>query len=187
MTDEMGNVDGVEVGKGGEGGDVAVPPAGGEAPNAGSGALNPGGEDLQYDLPLDYTQKAHRPEVQDLLDEVEAKDVSTARDGAIFYSGPGNKQLAEQCAEMTGRKTLEQTEGGQWLEQQNLYPDKGDPNPKFTPQEADLVWARLSQRFAEQASGVAFGFVRGAAPDRVFWGTEARVLNTGSTITKVVM
>lgn len=156
----------------------------------GAESPNPGTDTAQYDLPLDYTQKPHRPEVQDLLDKVEALDVSTAKDGAIFYSGPGNQRLAEQCARETGRQTLEQTPGGEWLDRQKLYENRydSDTNPKgLTTQEADLVWSKLSQQFAQQASGVAFAFVHGADPARVFWGTEARVLNTSSTMTKVVM
>jgi hypothetical protein len=182
MTDEMGDSGSVETGSGAGSSDAPAPPVGGEAPNAGAGS-----EDLQYDLPLDYTQKSYRPEVQELLDAVETQVVYTAKDGAIFWSGPGNEKLALQWAEMTGRVMLEHTSGGQWLKEQNLYPKEGDPNPRFTKQEADLIWSRLSHRFADQASGVAFAFVRGAAPDRVFWGTEARVLNTSSKMTKVLM
>jgi hypothetical protein len=182
VNDELGD-SGVETGGGAAGDAGAAPAAGGEAPNAG------GRSDSQYDLPLDYTQKQPRKEVQDLLDKVETLDVSTDRDGAIFYSGPENKKLAMQCARETGRKTLEQTPGGEWLKKQNLYENHYEPdnNPKkLTHDEANIVWARLSQRYAEQASGEAFAFIRGAKPEKVFWNTEARVLNQSPSITKVI-
>jgi len=183
MIDEMGGRDSVETGDGAGAGDAQASPAGGEAPN-----LGVGGEDLQYDLPLDHTQKAHRPEVQNLLDQVEARDVSTPRDGAVFYSGPGNGDLARQFADETGRMTIEDTEGGKWLSEQKLYENVYDPdaNPTgLTDSEANLVWSRLSQRYAEQASGEAFAFVRGANADRVFWSTEAKTLSANSNVTKV--
>lgn len=39
-------------------------------------------------------------------------DVSTAKNGAVFYSGPGNRALAEDFAVANGRTTLEMTPGG---------------------------------------------------------------------------
>lgn len=183
MNDELGENASPEVGSAAAGDAGAVPPAGAEAPNAA------GGSEPQYDLALDYTQKQPRKEVQDLLDEVEIQDVSTGKDGAIFWSGPGNQKLAEQCAAMTGRKTLEQTPGGKWLSDQRLVENHYEPdnNPDaLTKEEANVVWGRLSRRFAEQASGEVFAFIHGARPDRVFWSTEARVLNKGPDVTKVI-
>lgn len=47
-------------------------------------------------------------------------DVSTARNSAVFYSGLGNRALAESFAAANGRTTLEMTRGGSWLDAQKL-------------------------------------------------------------------
>jgi hypothetical protein len=62
-----------------------------------------------------------------------------------------------------GLQPLDNTPGGQWLMAQNVY--------KYLPADlADGLWARLSERYAEAASGEVNIFVRGASPDRI-WAT----------------
>ncbi len=101
--------------------------------------------------------------VDDYLRIVDGIDVSTPRNGAVFYSGRGNRELAEQFAAQNGRTTLEMTPGGRWLDQQELF----GPNSPLTSDEALQVWSRLSQRFADEASGNAVGFVRGARAESI--------------------
>jgi hypothetical protein len=49
-----------------------------------------------------------------------------------------------------------------------------------------MVWSRLSQRFAEGASGTAFGFVDGARPGGIFSTVEYPALLENSKVTKVI-
>jgi len=104
------------------------------------------------------------------MEKVEQLDVSTNRSGAVFYSGPGNRELAERFAKATSRRTLEQTPGGIYLENQALF--------KIFPRELALKpWERLSERFAQQASGEANAFLRGARARGVFNRYELPALN----------
>lgn len=48
------------------------------------------------------------------MDLVEELHVSTAPDMATFYSGQGNRALAEEFASANGKTTLEMTTGGGW-------------------------------------------------------------------------
>ena len=113
---------------------------------------------------------------------VETLDVGTARNGAVFYSGRGQRALAEEFAAANGRTTLEMTPGGQWLDQQALFA----PNSPLTPEQATAVWSRLSQRFAEAASGNAVGFVQGARPGGIFNTVEFPQLVANPNVTNVI-
>jgi hypothetical protein len=55
-------------------------------------------------------------------------DVSTPPNGAVFWSGPGNRALAEAAASENGAFTLEMTPGGSWLDSQQLF----GPNSPLT-------------------------------------------------------
>jgi hypothetical protein len=94
---------------------------------------------------------------------VENADVSTDPDKAMFYSGPGNRARALSYASEHGLQPIDLTPGGQWLESENAY-------DSLPTDEADALWARLSERYAEQASGEVNIFVRGANPQRI-WAT----------------
>ncbi len=84
----------------------------------------------------------------------ETLDVSTAPNTAIFYSGKGNRELAEEFAKMNGKTTLEMTPGGAYLDNLKLF----SKNSPLTTEEATNVWARLSARYAQNASGNIYGF-----------------------------
>jgi hypothetical protein len=96
---------------------------------------------------------------------IETLDVSTPKNGAVFYSGCGNRALAEEFAIANGRATLEMTPGGAWLDQQQLF---NTAKSGLTNEQAFQVWSRLSQRYAEGASGNAVGFVDGARTEGIF-------------------
>jgi hypothetical protein len=80
------------------------------------------------------------------------------------------------------RKTLEMTAGGRWLDGQKLF----GPNSALTPDQATAVWSRLSQRFAEGASGSSVGFVQGARPNGIFNTVEFPVLQANPNVTNVI-
>lgn len=99
---------------------------------------------------------------------VEQLDVTTAISKSVFYSGPGNRKLAETYAIAEDKTTLEMTPGGKYLDEQKLF-EQGSP---LTPAQATQVWSRLSQRYAQQAAGDVFCFVTGARPTGVFTTVE---------------
>ena len=60
---------------------------------------------------------------------------STPKDGAVFWSGK-NMTKAQSWAEVNGKFTLEQTSGGKYLDNLNLF-DKGSG---LTGKEASEIW-----------------------------------------------
>jgi hypothetical protein len=116
------------------------------------------------------------------MNQAKSLDVSTANNGAVFWSGSGNRQLAEQCAEQNGKYTLEKTAGGNWLDQQQLFAN-GSP---LSQDQARAVWGVISQRFAQQASGTTVGFVQGASARSVFNTVEYPTLLNNSSIMNII-
>lgn len=115
------------------------------------------------------------------MDLVETLDVSTKPNTAIFYSGPGNRTLAEKFAKENGKITLEMTPGGAYLDGLKLF-EIGSP---LTEEEATNVWARLSARYAQNASGNVYGFVNGSRSGSIFNTVEYPELLKNSDITNV--
>ncbi|HET8941682.1 MAG TPA: RHS repeat-associated core domain-containing protein [Rudaea sp.] len=113
---------------------------------------------------------------------VEKADVDTLPNTATFYSGPGNRVRAEQFARNNGWTTLEQTPGGSWLDNRMLF----GPSSPLSPGQATLIWGRLSQRYAEGASGTVVGFVKGARPNRTFNAVEYPELLENPKVTNVI-
>ena len=95
-------------------------------------------------------------------------DVTTGISKSVFYSGAGNRKLAEQFAVAEDKMTLEMTPGGKFLDDLKLF-DQGSP---LKPEQATKVWSRLSRRYAEQAAGDVFCFVAGARATGVFTTVE---------------
>ncbi len=125
------------------------------------------------------TESANQATYADYLQKAQTLDVSTAPNQAVFYSGTGNRALAEDFATANGKTTLEMTPGGSWLDSQKLY----DVLP---PDQADAIWSVLSQRYAEGASGSAVGFVEGAVPGGIFNTVEYPALQANPNITNVI-
>lgn len=107
------------------------------------------------------------PTYDEALAQVENVDVSTAPNKAVFYSNAaaGNRARAIAFAQKIGGTTLEQTPGGQWLESL-------DPYNLYGPARADALWTRLSERYAQGASGEINAFIRDYNPARVWAQTE---------------
>lgn len=112
------------------------------------------------------------------LDLAERLDVTTGINKTVFYSGSGNRKLAEQYAQSENKTTLEMTPGGKYLDDLKLF-DKGSP---LTPDMAVQVWAKLSRRYAQQAAGDVFCFVAGARPTGVFTTVELPELKRNQRI-----
>ena len=113
---------------------------------------------------------------------VENLDVSTGKNSATFYSGKGNRELAEEFANMNGKTTLEMTPGGKYLDDLKLFED-GSP---LTKEQSVDVWKRLSERYAENASGTAFGFIEGAWEGSIFNTIEYPTLLKNPNIDNII-
>ena len=116
-------------------------------------------------------------------------DVTTERNTATFYSGKNsdgiwNRELAEEFAKTNGKTTLEQTAGGKYLDEKRLFP-ANNPNSPLTGDQAAEVWKNLSRRYAEQASGNAYGFVQGAREGSIFNTVEFPTLSQNPNITNI--
>jgi RHS repeat-associated protein len=96
---------------------------------------------------------------------------STPEDMAIFYSGDGNLEKARAWAKCTGKKLMEDTEGGKWLDQQIR-----DAKGKVSKTEYEVLWGYASALYALAASGDVFTFVDGASPDSIWAQVEKRML-----------
>lgn len=116
------------------------------------------------------------------MQQAQTLDVSTAISTAVFYSGPGNRALAEDFAVSNGMTTLEMTSGGSWLDQEALF----GPESPLTAEQAINVWSTLSRRYAEGASGNVLGFIQGARPTSIFNEIEYPALLKNPNVTNVI-
>ena len=121
----------------------------------------------------------------DLMKQVNKADISTPKDGAVFWTGyrQGNQKVAMEFAEQNGKFTIEMTDGGKWLDSMDLY---GKSSP-VTRAEADLLWKRMSERYASQATGKAHVINKGVPynPDSVLNSTELPILKANQELNKV--
>jgi len=100
---------------------------------------------------------AYADELKDmntLVDLANSVDVSTPKDCGIVYSGTvdidGQKvrarYFAEDLGKISGKKTLEMTEGGKMFDNMDLY-------TRYPKEFADEIFGILSDRFSSQLSG----------------------------------
>ena len=68
-----------------------------------------------------YDVKKNQKAFDYYMQLTEELDVSSAKDAATFYSGPGNRELAEAFARENGKTTLEMTKGGKYLDELKLF------------------------------------------------------------------
>ena len=108
-------------------------------------------------------------------------DVTTGISKSVFYSGAGNRKLAEQFAIAEDKMTLEMTPGGKFLDDLKLF-EQGSP---LKPEQATKVWSRLSRRYAEQAAGDVFCFVSGARPKEVLITVESPQLRKNRKVRSI--
>lgn len=96
-------------------------------------------------------------EFQELLSQIRKADFGTERNGAVFWSGfhEGNQTAAMAWAKANGKRTIEMTPGGQWLNNLDLY-----NNGNLSRLEVDNLWRAASAQFARGASGKVNAFTR---------------------------
>jgi RHS repeat-associated protein len=96
---------------------------------------------------------------------------STPKNSAVFYSGPGQRSLAQEfVANNPGKMTIEGTASGKLLDGANLY-------KKFSASQADAIWAEASKKYTTNVTGEANAFVKGASPNRQYLSIEKHILN----------
>jgi hypothetical protein len=125
---------------------------------------------------------------QELLRQVETADVSTPPNGATFWSGrtadgTSLRESAEATADGVTIVTIEQTPGGRHFDELDLY----GPNPPVTVAQADAVWARLSERYAEGASGTVTAYVHNPRPHSIWAEHELPALEKNPNVTGITV
>ncbi len=121
---------------------------------------------------------------ESLSEGVEHADVATDPDSAVFYAGRDpvlaeqgdavrNRAMAESYAMEADKQTLEMTAGGAWLEEQTGAGEAQNPN--LTDEQRAELWDRLSERYAEGASGEVVVFDRLPNPNSPAGDTWDRV------------
>ncbi len=125
--------------------------------------------------------KASFYKIHTLAVKTHSLDVSTSLDEAIFWSGRGNRELAENFASLYdyNRLTLEMTPGGQYLSSLGLF-------DKYPGSQAIVPWERLSEKFAQGASGRVSAFVEGSRPGSVFNRIEYPALLENPNIEEII-
>jgi len=112
----------------------------------------------------EYDNNENLEYYNNLVEKARIVDVSTSENQAVFYSGDGNRALAEAFAELNGKKTLEMTTGGKYFDELKLF----ESGSLLTKEQARSIWRILSERYAKGASGNTYGFVRGAYSGSIF-------------------
>jgi hypothetical protein len=114
--------------------------------------------------------------------QAQTLDVATLPNTVVVYSGRGMRAAAENFADANGRTTLEKTPGGSWLDAQGLF---GADSP-LTTHEAMEVWANLSQRYAQGASGDVVGFLNNPRPTSISNTVEFPTLQENPAVTNIL-
>ena len=113
-------------------------------------------------------------------------DFATAADEAVFYSGTGNQSFAQGFANLTGKKTIQDTAGGQWLMDQLQYiQNEFGLSQESMEKLSENAWRSASHYFATRASGKVTAFTAGASELRTYLRFEAPRLQANGGVTSV--
>ena len=139
-----------------------------------------------------------------LLDKANTMDVSTEKNGSIFYAGRVEtvngittaREMAERYADQLFKEkgvfklTLERTPGGKWMDDLKLY-EQTNGVPKYeelglSRQQTDQLWRILSSRYADGASGAVTAFTKNVPevwkPKTIFLSTELPQLRNNPNV-----
>lgn len=122
-----------------------------------------------------------------LWSKAERLDVSTPRDGANFWSGRGPdgtsmRSFAEKNTDGVHSLTLEKTPGGRYFDQLDLY---GSNTGMVNAAQRDQLWGKLSERYADGATGQATAWVHEPRPTSVWLQRELGALKANPAVTGV--
>lgn len=145
--------------------------------------------------------KSPKERYEYLMKKIELLDVSTGKNQAIFYSGSKEvskavrekgyiaarewaESYADEYFKRTGRikLTLERTPGGKWLDELDLFSNK---QIGLTKEQAREVWRRLSERYAEEASGSVTAFCKYSRDTSIFKTAELPALRKNKNVTHI--
>ncbi|WOE73755.1 hypothetical protein [Alterisphingorhabdus coralli] len=121
---------------------------------------------------------------QRLIDGLNDLDVSTGPNQAVFYSGRGARDAAEDFASSNGLNTLEQTTGGRYLDDLQLYENTVN---NVRQSQADTIWGRISQTYASLASGKVNAIISNPRSNSVFLTQELPTLLQNRNVTQVTV
>ncbi|GIF40567.1 hypothetical protein Axi01nite_48780 [Actinoplanes xinjiangensis] len=121
-----------------------------------------------------------------LMREVERADVRSPVDGANFYSGKLEdgtrmREIAEKHTDGVTRVTLEQTPGGSRFDDMLLFEDRSP----IRSDQAEGVWARLSERYAEGAQGEVTAWSHNPRVNSIWNTVERPALDRNPAVTKI--
>ncbi|HEX6426562.1 MAG TPA: RHS repeat-associated core domain-containing protein, partial [Niastella sp.] len=120
-------------------------------------------------------------------------DFSTGKDQAVFWSTrsstQSNMEYAQKWADKVGKKTLEQTKGGKYLNDLKLF-GSGGAKMGISAKEAAEIWDIASERFAKAASGEVNVFSTyskkiSAHGLRTWWRIEKPALLKNTKVTRI--
>ncbi len=164
------------------------------APNAGSippapaDSPPPSKDDLKKEIESDLNKLREKQEAtgpdevgrlalkQKLLKAVEALDVTSPPDKAVFYSGVPRDAVAANAGSR-GLTTIETLPDGKWLNDLKLF----DKNA-LGPDSAYQVWDRMSERYAQAASGEVHFIVDNPSPRSTFLRKELPALKKNPNV-----
>jgi hypothetical protein len=121
-----------------------------------------------------------------LMQQVEHADVRSPVNGANFYSGTAadgrhTRLHAQDHTDGVDSVTLEQTPGGRAFDDMHLY-EAGSP---VSTEQADQVWSRLSQRYAEAAEGDVTAWAHNPRPGSIWNTVERPALEQNPKVTDI--
>jgi hypothetical protein len=123
-----------------------------------------------------------------LMHEVELADVHSPVNGANFYSGrdPAGvpmRTYAENSTDGVSSVTLERTPGGKYFDDKKLY-EAGSP---ITINQADQVWSRLSERYAQNAEGDVTAYQHNPRVGSIWETKERPALEANPKVTGITV
>jgi len=126
---------------------------------------------------LECGGKSSAETTEHYLEATKAQDFSTPKDATGFYSGAdGQNHIdAREFADRTGTMLIEDTPGGKWLTEQDLY-------NKLSREQARQIWDQASAQYAQQATGDINLFVDGANPEGTYSTVEKPILEQNEQI-----
>lgn len=121
-----------------------------------------------------------------LMRDVERADVRSPVNGANFYSGraPDGTRMrvfAENNTDGVTSVTLERTPGGKRFDDMGLY----EPGSPVSKAQADQIWGRLSERYAENAQGDVTAWAHDPWEGSVWVQRERPALERNPNVSKI--
>jgi len=113
---------------------------------------------------------------EQVINYVDQLGIKTPQNQLILWSGLGRSgagiRLSQEYAATNGGITLEMTRGGKWLNELDLF----GKNSPFSQIEARQIWANVSTRMIQQASGQVRSLVGTVNPTSIYRAEQTEIL-----------